>query len=69
MKTDIYRKIEFATNISIMVVAALLGVILVKHYLIPKPASITDSVATNNQKQLQAGAELSIPGIDWAKTG
>jgi thioredoxin-related protein len=69
MKTDIYKRIELATNIAILVVAGLLCMVLVKNYLIPKSASTTDNVANSNQEQLKADAKLSITEIDWANNG
>jgi thioredoxin-related protein len=69
MKTDLHRKTELATNLAIMVVAALLCVVLVKNYLIPKSASTTESIATNKQNQFQAGAKISVAGIDWTQNG
>ena len=67
MKINVHRKIELATNIAIIVVAALLCVVLIRSYLIPRHTSTTDNVANSNQNQIQAGVKLSIPGIDWTK--
>lgn len=70
MKSEMHRKIELAANMAIMVVAALLCVVLVKNYIIPKSVSTTDSVAIKNQDQLiSAGAKLPLSGIDWRENG
>jgi len=70
MKTEIHRKIELATNIAIMIVAALLCVVLVKNHLLSSPPAPTpNGLIANNQIQPQAGAKLSVPGIDWAENG
>jgi thioredoxin-related protein len=67
MKSDIQRKLELAANVAIIITASLLCLVLVKSYLISQPPPTTNSVASNNINQVQAGTELSIPGIDWAK--
>jgi thioredoxin-related protein len=69
MKTDIHRKIEFATNIAIVVVAVLLCVVLVKNHLISRSSPPTNGLEENNQNALQTGAKLSISEIDWEHNG
>lgn len=61
------KRIEFASNIAILVVAVLLCVVLVKNYLLPKPQTIPNSLLADNKKQLTPGAALSLPGVDWAQ--
>lgn len=58
---NLARKLELAANVAIIVVAVLLGVVLVRTYLIrpaPAPAATTARVA--------AGTKLSLPGVDWS---
>jgi thioredoxin-related protein len=54
------KKIEVAANISIVLVAILLGTALIKNYVFTKkqdkPSTIT------------IGAKLALPGIEWAKS-
>ena len=60
MASKFTRTIEVTTNIAIIVVAILLGVVLVKNYLLsgPKPdASAPPTVPT--------GTQLSLEGVDW----
>ena len=57
-------KFELVANVAIIVVAVLLGVVLVRTYLIkpaPAPAATTARVA--------AGTKLSLPGVDWGQSG
>lgn len=63
------KRIELLANISIILVAALLGIVLVKSYLLtntPKPKPAASSTGSN---QLRAGTNISIPDIDWSKNG
>jgi hypothetical protein len=72
------KKIQLAANLLFIATATLLGVVLVKHYLLPKPQPTSDAaVVTANDstrkhpaiEQIQPGTKLSIAGIDWAKNG
>lgn len=60
---NLFKKIEFVAHIAIIVIAILLGVVLVKRFLLPhkhEPAS---------GPEVAAGTRLSLPGIDWIKNG
>lgn len=62
-------KSETAANAAIVVAAAILCVVLVKVYLLPRPARAT--VAGPGFPEIAAGADLrtSLPGVDWRKDG
>ena len=53
------KKIELIANVSIILVAILLGTLLLKEYRIKK----SDKPTT-----ISAGTKLALPGIDWAKS-
>jgi hypothetical protein len=59
----IYTKVEFFANLAILVVAILLGIVLVKHYLLKESGG---EVANTNQPA--AGTKLSLPDVDWTKS-
>jgi thioredoxin-related protein len=60
--TNLAKRIELLANVAIIIVALLLGVVLVKRYLLPQeqpPAA---------RSQIQPGTKLSLPGVDWGKS-
>jgi hypothetical protein len=57
------KKIELLANVAIVVVALLLGVVLVKRYLLPQP--VNSGPAAN--ARIQPGTKLSLPGVDWGQ--
>ena len=57
----LYRRIELLSNIAIIIVALLLGVVLVKKYFAGSPD-------TTNIKAISAGTKISLPNVDWSKT-
>lgn len=59
--SSLYKKIELLSNIAIIIVALLLGVVLVKHYLFNPPGSA-------DVKSVSAGTKLSMPDMDWGKS-
>lgn len=62
--TSLPKRVEFLSNIGIIVVAILLGVVLVTRYLLPpSPKSEAADVA-----QIKPGIKLSLPGLDWGKS-
>src|SRR5690242_8880029 len=56
----VYKKIELVANIAIILVAIVLVVVLVKHFVFP--------ARTENTVQSNVGAKLSQPDIDWSKS-
>jgi len=56
------RKIEILANIAILLVAVLLGVVLVKKYLLTKDHAET-------APKLVAGTKMNVPGVDWSRNG
>ena len=58
-----YKKIEFASNIAIIVVALLLGGIFVIRYWSPYSAN-TQPLEVENVK---GGTKLLLPNVDWNK--
>lgn len=66
MKT-LPKKIELLTNIAIVIVAILLGIVLVDRYLLrsspPKPTNALPAM------QIKPGTKLSFPDAAWEKSG
>ncbi len=60
------KKIESFANVSIIIVAILLSVVLVKNYILAKPDDLAQTI---NNSQVHAGAKLPLQNIDWAKNG
>ncbi len=56
------RKLEFVTNIAILIVAALASVVLVKNYL-------SQRTTRDMPQRIAIGTKLSVPGIDWGVNG
>lgn len=59
------KKIELAANLALIAVAVLLGAVLVRNYLLPKPQARQATAAS----QVQPGTRLSLPGVDWKANG
>lgn len=64
MSGDLTRKSEVLANIAIAIVAILIGVVLVKNYLLPSH----QQVSANLPPEIQAGEKISLPDVDWSKT-
>lgn len=60
------KRIEIAANIAIIAVAALLGIVLFKNYLVAKPQEKAPSVEYGNQAK---NTKISIPDVDWHENG
>lgn len=63
---DLAKKVEVAAHIAIIVVALLLGVILVKNYLLPRNEQQANAPA-RSQQLVASGTRLSLPDVDWAR--
>lgn len=59
---NIQGKIEILANIAIIVIALLIGFVAVKRYV------LNDSPRGNGTDQITAGARISLPDVDWAKS-
>lgn len=64
MNSKLAKSIELLTNISIITVAILLSVVLVKHYLLTEARIHT---ADSQSHVAVAGAKLPLPGVNWAE--
>ncbi|HEX8091375.1 MAG TPA: hypothetical protein VF762_21150 [Blastocatellia bacterium] len=56
--SSLYRKVELLSNIAIIVVALLLGVVLVKQYVLAPPGRA-------EVKTVPAGTKISLPDVSW----
>lgn len=66
MSNGIFKKTELLANIAIIVVALLLGVVLVKRYLLPGNQA---APTRNVDPRIPAGTKATLAGVDWAKNG
>jgi hypothetical protein len=64
--TNISKKIELVANVAIIVVACLLGVTLVKNYLLPKKPERTVQAPPENRSV--GNPTVSSLDIDWKKS-
>lgn len=55
------KRIEFAANVAIIVVAILLGVVLVRNYLFRSPTPTQIPAVAG----IETGTKLSLSGVDW----
>lgn len=66
---NLEKKIEILANVSIIIVAILLSIVLVQHYLLREPdGSLVNRPATSG-KQAQIGEKINLPDVDWQKNG
>lgn len=66
MPKSLYKKTEAVANVAIIVVALLLGVVLVKRFLLPGDAA---DAARRADPRVAAGTKVALPGEDWAGNG
>lgn len=66
---NLAKRIEFLANVSIILVAALLSIVLVKNYLLTSSQKPKPAVSSTADSQIRAGTKISLPDIDWAKNG
>ena len=59
-----FKKLELLANVAIVVVALLLGVVLVRRYLLPGPQA--EPAAAESRPQ--PGTKLSLADVDWSKS-
>jgi len=60
---DLFKRVEFLANIAIVIVALVLGVVLVKRFLLP--GDEPRPIATD--RSIKVGTKLSVDGVDWAR--
>lgn len=58
------KRIEISANIAIITVAALLGLVIIKNYLVAKVPAIPASVESANETK---NTRISLPDVDWRK--
>lgn len=63
--SGIIKRIELVANLAIIAVAILLGVVLVRNYLLPRFQAPQRAAATS----IPPGTRLSMPGVDWKANG
>ena len=56
-----HKKLELAANAAIIIVAILLGVVLVRNYLLPQPKAQQEGAPSS----IARGTRLSLTGVDW----
>jgi hypothetical protein len=61
---NLNKRINVAVNLAIILVVALIGVVLVRHYL---PSF--RSTNKNRDYRVAAGRNIVLPGVDWQKNG
>ncbi|MDX6692656.1 MAG: Redoxin [Blastocatellia bacterium] len=66
MSNGIFRKAELLANVAIIAVALLLGVVLVKRYVLNGNET---APARNLDPRIPAGTKSALDGVDWAKNG
>lgn len=66
---NIKGKIEVLANLSIIAVATLLCVVLVKSYLAPAPVPTSAGAPAEISRGIKPGDAVALSGIDWQKNG
>lgn len=74
MKKSLFRRVQFFSNIAIILIAILLGAIVVLQYIVPKSnANPTPTVTQNAQSQANSslnlvGKTIPLQEVDWGKS-
>ncbi|HEY9286221.1 MAG TPA: hypothetical protein VIP46_22405 [Pyrinomonadaceae bacterium] len=66
MRESLFKKTEIVANIAIIAVALLLGVVLVKRFLLTGDDA---DAARRADPRVAAGTKVSLPGTDWSRNG
>lgn len=67
MKTNFSKITENLANIAIITVALLLGIVLVKNFILTKSELRPNGNQTYKDPRVPAGTKISLPNTDWAK--
>lgn len=62
---NLQKKIETASNVAIITVALLFGVVLVSRYFLP---SVTPKSPVAESEEIKVGTKLPLPNVDWSKS-
>ncbi|HEX6717149.1 MAG TPA: hypothetical protein VF088_08550 [Pyrinomonadaceae bacterium] len=71
---NLSQLIQNVANISIIIVAALIAIVLIRNYLLPTPQKqvTTDNASkqltANSTRSLLPGTKLSLPDVEWPHT-
>jgi hypothetical protein len=65
---DLFKRIELIANVSIVVVAILLSIVLVKSYLITNSSPLGSNQEADGT-EVGVGQALALPDVDWEKNG
>lgn len=60
----LFKRIEVVANLAIIAVAILLGVVVVRTYLLPKN---TNAKLPPSKTQIHKGTKVPVTGVDWTK--
>jgi hypothetical protein len=63
---NLIKRVEVFSNVAIIIVALLLSAVLVKNYLLPRPAQANVGAATKGL--VNTGAKLSLRDVDWSQS-
>lgn len=66
MSNGIFKKAELLANVAIIIVALLLGVVLVKRYLLPAQDAAPQA-ARPADPRIPPGTKATLTGVDWAQ--
>ena len=59
-----HKRVELLANIAIIVVAILLGVVLIRRYVLP----VSPQPDAVESMQIKPGTKLSLPDVDWGRS-
>lgn len=67
MKAGFAKLTEVLANISIVIVAAVATVVLVKNHLLSSAGKLNNPAAASERPALAIGARLSLPDVNWSQ--
>jgi thioredoxin-related protein len=65
MSVTTYKRLEVATNLVVVAVAVLLGIVLVKTFVFDRSRAGNSHPEIN---EIRPGATISLPDVNWSKT-
>lgn len=69
MKFSPFSKIEFFANLAIIIVSVLLGIVLIKQYLITSPTKDNKNPDSASYLKYQNGKQIVLESVNWSKNG
>jgi thioredoxin-related protein len=67
MDSKLSKTLENLTSVAIIAVSVLLGIVLIKKFLLPRPIENPPAIQAQRDLQIPPGTTISLPNTDWSR--